>query len=467
MTTVATFVEQARKHILAGELEQAEQATAQAKALKALDGLAPTPPPAATPPTTQRLDYGAADATTTAQPAPSLYADALKSVYVKQYGEIDRAADQVLRELYRTEDYYGLRAAKYADMERYCRYGVADPKLSRMILLTPDQVVKAVFTGVSVEGQHGFKATMVEAQDQLGGYTVPEDLRLEIISRLPEVTVLRSLARVTPISRDRATFLRRRGGGSQYTGNVRISKVDESPANAAASETNALFGQVEIPAHVRLANVPVTRSLLEDTAIPLFEELRTEFTQAAGTLENIEFLTGSGVGEPQGILNGTGTSSPHNSDITVVNSGAAAALTADGLVSVPWKLDHQYRNTATKSVAWVGAKATLEAIAKFKDGQGRYLWNELNINLSAGTPDRLRGWQVRESEAMPAIAANQFPLIFGDFQGYRIVDRIGMSIERYLDASTAATDTVIFYMRRRYGGQVVEGYRFVAVKCST
>jgi HK97 family phage major capsid protein len=67
---------------------------------------------------------------------------------------------------------------------------------------------------------------------------------------------------------------------------------------------------------------------------------------------------------------------------------------------------------------------------------------------------------------MGSEGAGYYPVIFGDLKGYRIVDRVGMSIERYLDSTTAATDTVKYFMRWRGGGKPTDGWRFVVNKCS-
>jgi HK97 family phage major capsid protein len=52
--------------------------------------------------------------------------------------------------------------------------------------------------------------------------------------------------------------------------------------------------------------------------------------------------------------------------------------------------------------------------------------------------------------------------VFGDLTGYTIVDRIGMTVERYLDSATARQNLVYYVMRRRLGGQVTEPWRLAA-----
>ena len=56
---------------------------------------------------------------------------------------------------------------------------------------------------------------------------------------------------------------------------------------------------------------------------------------------------------------------------------------------------------------------------------------------------------------MPDIAANSFPILFGDFRrGYIITDRTGINVLR--DDLTLSTAAVVqFVGRKRVGGQVV------------
>ena len=67
---------------------------------------------------------------------------------------------------------------------------------------------------------------------------------------------------------------------------------------------------------------------------------------------------------------------------------------------------------------------------------------------------------------MPAITTNTYPIIFGDWMGYLIADRVGLSIQRFVDSTLAKQNLVSFVMRRRLGGQVTHGFRFAVQKCS-
>lgn len=413
-----------------------------------------------------RLDFGTQEENPSAESGAAM---AVKAAYVKKYGEIDAGAAQIFKELYGTDNYAALYTAKMADLNRYCKSGMMDPRLSRMVLLAPDQVYAAVLGGVPVgDGQYSIKATLIEAQDTLLGYMVPETLNMDMIQRLPGLTVVRGLARKFDTGGDQLSFLVRRGGAKRYIGQMRSKQTSESPT-AGTFDTNPIFGKISIPVHVNLLKVPVSKSGLEDSKLDVMNQVLMPEIQTEGAqTEDGQFLTGSGAGEPQGILNGTAANgAPFNGDVAVRASGAASTLPFDPLVKAPWDLAGQYRQKRNPSTAWAFTSLTGSVISSLQDNTGAYLWTEMHGANAQGNPDTLRGWQYKESEALPEIAANTYPVIFGDFSGYRIVDRVGMSITRYDDSNTADTDSVVFFVRRRYGGQLAEGWKLVVIKIAT
>ena len=167
-------------------------------------------------------------------------------------------------------------------------------------------------------------------------------------------------------------------------------------------------------------------------------------------------MNGDGVGKPEGIL--VAGSNP-NTRLTEANSTDANLLKFDGIINLQYAIASQYRQNAV----WIAERATYRDIRKLKDADGNYLWPSYADNI-AGQPSRLIGNDVLEQEVMPTIAANVFPIIFGDLKGYTIADRVGMSIERYLDSQTARQNLVYYIMRRRLGGQVTAPWRFAVQK---
>lgn len=72
-------------------------------------------------------------------------------------------------------------------------------------------------------------------------------------------------------------------------------------------------------------------------------------------------------------------------------------------------------------------RTTLGELRQIKDDNGRYL---LVDPISQGMPMTILGRPVVEAVDMPDVAAGAVPIIFGDLQGYRIVDRVSFSLLR-------------------------------------
>lgn len=383
---------------------------------------------------------------------------AVKAMYHLRYGDEAEAVKAILHDLHGT-DYNHLRWKKDASFNRWLREftSQAVPAEGKMFLWTPDTIKLALSQGQDVRAM---KATMVEAIDTLGGYLVPEDYRAEIIQRLMGMTIMRGRATSITTSRDSVEIPTATGGDSQYTGAVRVTWVDETPASAATSATNATFGMERIPIHTVMASTDLSQNLIEDSAFNLAAHLSRQFAEAAAIDEDNQFLTGDGNSKPQGLL----PSSSNDLSLGEANSGSASSLTWDGLIALMYAIDAQYRQNAS----WVMEKATAEIIAKLKDSNGQYLWRErFGNNVSEGRPiPNLMGYPVLEQEAMPTVASNAYPILFGDPRGYYIVDRVGMSILRFVDGDLAVKNQVRYVMRRRLGGQLVETYRYKVQKVS-
>lgn len=415
---------------------------------------------------TARPQFGATEADT------SVESVAVKSWYIKKYGDAGAEMDQVMGELYGS-NHKGLAWAKTADFVRYIRSGYFDPKLHRAVVYSPAQVAQALADGISVSE---LKATQVESQDTLGGYLVPEDIRDQIVQRLVGQTAMRKVAGQMNTTRDRVTMPVGTGGDDRYTGAVRAAWVDESPTGP-QSNTNATFGQVTIPVHVLMANVDVSKNIIEDSAgaSAILPYLTAQFSDAFAIKEDDAFLLGDGVGKPQGVLQNATTGGPWTytyGSVTTLNSGGATALQGDSFRNMPYALASQYRNNGC---VWIMSRGTVRVTKTLKDGSGAYLWGDRQFQLQNGQPRQIEGYDIQESEALAAptatngvaYTANVYPVIFIAKGAYQIVDRVGMDVQRYDDATTAVSNAIRLVARRRVGGQVLNPWAVAVMKVST
>jgi HK97 family phage major capsid protein len=283
----------------------------------------------------------------------------------------------------------------------------------------------------SLDGVAAEMKSLSLSPDTLGGYLAPTEYVREIIKGVVEVTPFRAVAR-TRQTTQKAIQLPKR------TGTFSAQWVQEQGTR---SETTGLtYGMDEIPTHEMYALVDITNQMLEDAAFNMEAEVRAEATEQFAKAEGAAFLSGSGVGRPFGFLN--------NASIATVNSGAAAALTADGLLSVYYGIKTDYARAAV----WMMNRSTIGQIRRLKDGDGEYLWAP---GLAGGVPNTINGAPYVEAADMPDVGASAKPVAFGDFRrGYVIVDRIAMEMLR--DPYTQATSGAVrMIFRRRVGGQVV------------
>ena len=266
--------------------------------------------------------------------------------------------------------------------------------------------------------------------DTTAGYLAPTEYLREIVKASLLFSPVRQFARVIQTSAKDVELPKR-------TAQFAASWVAETGTK---SETTGLtYGLWKIPNHELHARVDVSNPMLEDSAFNLESELAMEFSEQFGIAEGTAFVTGTGVGKPQGFIEG---------GLSSTNSGDADLLTSDGIYDLVYAVKTPYHAGAI----FGAAASTIGAIRKLKDGNGQYLWEPA---LALGQPSTLLGRPVVEMTDMAAVAASAKPIVFGDFRrGYAIVDRIGMSILRD-PYSAASTNQVRFYARKRVGGQVI------------
>ncbi|WP_373924778.1 phage major capsid protein [Duganella sp. CY15W] len=271
-----------------------------------------------------------------------------------------------------------------------------------------------------------------------GGYLAPTEWDRTITDRLVLVSPMRALCTVQPVSTNGFSKLfNNRGTTSGWVG-----ETDARPQTGTPT-----FGSLTYNTGELYANPAATQQMLDDPAIDLEAWLAGEVETEFSLQEGVAFLSGNGNNKPSGLLTyitgGSNAAAHPWGDIKTVKSGAAAALTADGLIN----LVHELPDVYTGNARAIMNRNTQREIRKLKDGQGNYLWQP---SFQAGTPATLLGYGITEMAGMPDIAANSKPIVFGDFKrGYLIVDRVGVRVLR--DPFTNKP-YVHFYTTKRVGG---------------
>lgn len=282
------------------------------------------------------------------------------------------------------------------------------------------------------------QAALNKGANEEGGYLTPVEWDRTITNKLVLISPMRQICRVQTVSKAGFSKLFNMGG----TASGWVGEEDPRPETNTNTFKPLTFGHGEI-----YANPAATQGILDDGEIDieqwLAEEVQTEFAKQEGS----SFISGNGTNKPAGILTylpGAANAAKHPfGAIALVNSGAAAGITSDGIIDLIYDLPSIYTGNARFTMN----RNTQRAVRKLKDGQGNYLWQPTFV---AGQPATLAGYPITEMPDMPDVAANSTPIMFGDFmQSYMIIDRIGIRVLR--DPYTNKP-YVMFYTTKRVGG---------------
>ncbi|MFN3362829.1 MAG: phage major capsid protein [Allorhizobium sp.] len=300
----------------------------------------------------------------------------------------------------------------------------------------------ATFLRVGRDGLDDMERKALTVANDPGGILAPEEVSSEFLRNLIEFSPVRSIADVRTTGSHTITLPKRLTvTNAKWKGEAVVSEASEPT-----------FDQSDISIKEMTTHVDIGAWMLEDAVHDVEAEVRLALVEDFGAKEGVAFVNGSAALEPKGFM--------AHADVAQSLNGHATNLSADALISFMYALPATYRNRGT----WTMNGTTLAAIRKLKDGSGNYLWQP---SYAAGLPETILGRPVVELIDMPDVAANAFPIAFGDFKsGYRIYDRIELSIRPnpYL---LATEGLVRYHARRRVGADVVRPAALRKLKMAT
>ncbi|MDQ2234277.1 phage major capsid protein [Ligilactobacillus animalis] len=258
-----------------------------------------------------------------------------------------------------------------------------------------------------MRGQAPATNALKTGSDPDGGYLVPDEFEKQLIQKLQEANIMRSISHVIQTNNGEHKIPVVASEGT-------AAWLDEE---AAYTESNTQFSQVSLSAHKLGTLIKVSEELLNDSAFDLMSYLAGEFGRRLGNAEEKAFLTGTGTNQPTGILNDTNGASAGST------AAKADVLTFDDLIDLFYSLKTPYRQNAV----FLMSDDTVKNIRKLKDKNDQYIWQP---STQAGQPDRILNRPVYTSPYMPTLAASAKPILFGDFNYYWIADRQGRTFKR-------------------------------------
>lgn len=273
-------------------------------------------------------------------------------------------------------------------------------------------------------------------ENAAGEILVPEALEAEILRSLPKLTVMRDLCDTRTISTNR---VRRRSMGEVAVGWGKLETDEQELADSMPGVPTEEYTYVED----LYGLAKIGEDEFDDTDVNLEAFVRDSFSRATGEAEDTSFAVGTGhpAHQPVGMFHALG-------GVATVAAAANNAVTIDDILKLIYATPAQYRRNGS----FLMPSSTELHLSTKKDSDGQYLWQP---SVQAGRPNTLKGFEVHNQEDIAAIAASSKVAAFGDYKaGYRIYDRLGMTVQRLVELY--AEDGLIgFKVRRRVTGDVV------------
>ena len=193
-----------------------------------------------------------------------------------------------------------------------------------------------------------------------------------------------------------------------------------------------------------------------DSDVDLVAYMVDSFGRAKRETEDEKFLTGSGHAshEPEGLID--------TATITAITAANAASLEFEDMAD----LMYGYETTGSTPLADVYRRAgsfivhpfTELALMKIRGdggggaGTGDFIWQPA---VTAGSPNTVWGHSVLTTTNMAQIGTGNESVFFGDVRScYRILDRMGMTMQRLVEIRATAGLVGFLFKWRNTGGIV-------------
>lgn len=343
------------------------------------------------------------------------------------------------------DDIDGMSKEERDQMDTFCKF-MRNPK-DHQSSREYQEATKAAIAAARSLDQKAVEVTT----PALGGYAVPRVISTAIEKKVLEISPLRSIVNVQRASTTDFTLLVDVGGASSgWVGEKQPREETDTPG---LKPIKPYFGTL-------YAYPKATEESMNDMFFDVANWLADSVSEAFAYQEGRAILNGNGVNKPMGMLFNPpqiGADYPADGDpvrdfgvYQYLKTNAATGFPsdetqADPIIDLIYALAAPYRQNAR----FLMNRFSMAGIRKFKDGDGNYIWVP---GLSQGATSILMGYPVTEAEGIDRIAANKFPVGFGDFKkGYLLADLVGL---RVTPDEITAPGFVKWYFRKRLGGVV-------------
>ncbi len=314
------------------------------------------------------------------------------------------------------------------------------------------------------------RKALSEGTDSAGGFLVPPDAQAEMLVRLPQMAVVRRLARVQATSRDVLQYPMVQaasatqggyvssGGGSIFSSGFVGSWAGETPA---FTDTDPAFGQFNVPIKKIRCATKLGNDFLSDAAVNPLAFLSANGSENMALVEDFGFIAGDGSAlQPKGILNSGATTVDVEGSTANTITNSSGSGTSQKIITLAYTLPSQYVGGAS----WLMKRVNEGKTFALSDSSGRPIWPAYaNAGLAQGAPNMLMGAPVYNSEFMPADGTDANKVyVFGNWSAGYIIAQRAQITSTILRERFADTDQTGIILWERVGGDTwnTDAFRF-------
>lgn len=288
---------------------------------------------------------------------------------------------------------------------------------------------------------------LAEHTGATGGLLVPAEFQARVKMVQDTATIVRPRAEIIRMNRRQVTLpvLNQQGtvsGGASWYGGIVTYYADEA---GSLTESTPSWRDVTLTAHKLTGLTRTSNELLADSAIALEDFLMGDmgFPGAMAHRADMDYLSGSGVGKPEGILNSNAllaTGGHANGNRLANNDVQYEDLTAMLGKMLP-----------TANGVWIANQSVLTTLMNMNGptGNASYLWG----NTQAGVPNTLLGRPIIFTDKLPALGTLG-DIMLVDFSYYMIGDRQAMTMDMSTqEGNSFVQDQSTWRMTMRHDGK--------------
>lgn len=282
--------------------------------------------------------------------------------------------------------------------------------------------------------------TMSVGTSAQGGYTVPTEVSASLADALKEYGGMRSVSEV---------FRTTQGNDINFPTSDGTSETGELIGeNTTATGADPSFGVVTLKTYKFSSKVVACPfELLQDSAIDMEAAIMSRLVTRLGRITNTYFTTGTGSGQPNGIVTAAASGK-------VGTTGQTVTVIYDDLVDLVHSVDPAYRNLGR--CKFMMNDSSLKVIRKLKDTAGRPIFLPGYDGLGGSFPDTLLGYPIQINQDIAVMAANAKSILFGDFTFYKIRDVMDIQMFRFDDSAYIKLGQIGFLAWMRSGGSFAD-----------